>query len=221
MAIIKTQNLIGLSVRRLSLAGIVLVAGATQSFAQSIFTNPITGTNPNTADPYTTGQTVAANMTASGIGRGAGITGAAANNRYNASSWNTASLDTTAFFTFTLTPNPTYKLSLTSFVYTGQASGTGPTTFEFRSSADGFAAGIGAPTAGGTTISLAAPAYQGLTTGIEFRLYGYNASASAGTFSVNDFTFNGSVDLPEPSSLALIGLGLAGVAATIRRRKAN
>ena len=74
MAIIKTQNLIGLSVRRLSLAGIVLVAGATQSFAQSIFTNPITGTNPNTADPYTTGQTVAANMTASGIGRGAGIT---------------------------------------------------------------------------------------------------------------------------------------------------
>lgn len=107
MAIIKTQNLIGLSVKRLSLAGIVLVAGASQSFAQSIFTNPITGTNPGLTNPYTTGQVVAANMTVTGIGQGAGITGTAANNRYAASSWNTAALDTTAFFTFTLTPDPT------------------------------------------------------------------------------------------------------------------
>ena len=207
--------------KRLSLAGIVLVAGAGQSFAQSIFTNPITGTNPNLANPYTTGQTVAANMTVSGIGRGAGITGTNSNNRYNANSWNTPAFDNTAFFTFTLTPNPTYKLSLTSFVYTGQASGTGPTSFSFRSSADGFATGVGVPTAAGTTISLSAPAYQGLTTLIEFRLYGFGASAAGGTYSVNDFTFNGSVDLPEPSSLALIGLGLAGMAAAYRRRKAH
>ena len=34
----------------------------------SIWTNPITGTNPATANPYTTGQTVNSNLTATGIG---------------------------------------------------------------------------------------------------------------------------------------------------------
>jgi len=53
---------------------------------QSIFTNPITGTNPNTSNPYTTGQIVDPNLTVSGIGRGTGINGNNANDRYNANS---------------------------------------------------------------------------------------------------------------------------------------
>jgi hypothetical protein len=162
------------------------------SFGQSIWTNPITGTNPNTDNPYTTGQTVDPNITVSGISRGTGATGANANNRYNASGWDTGGLDPTAYFEWTLTPNIGCEIDFTSFVYTGQASGTGPTSFSFRSSVDVFASNIGAPNATGTTITLTAGAYQNITGPITFRFYAWGASAAGGTFSINDFTFNGS-----------------------------
>ena len=103
-----------------------------KSWGQSIFTNPITGTNPNTSNPYTTGQTFDANITVSGIGRGTGISGSNANDRYNASGWSTGALDANDYFYFTLTPNSGKKINFLSFVYTGQASGTGPITFAFR-----------------------------------------------------------------------------------------
>jgi hypothetical protein len=170
------------------------------SWGQSIFTNPITGTNPNTANPYTAGQTVAPNLTVSGIGRGTGIAGTGATDRYNANSWNTAAIDLNAYFEFILTPAPGYQIDFVSFVYTGQASGTGPTSFAFRSSVDGYASNIGTPTVAGTTISLAGAAYQGITSAITFRIYGWGTSASGGTFSINDFTFNGFVYSTTPSA---------------------
>lgn len=157
-----------------------------------LWTNPITGTNPNTANPYTTGQSFDSNVSVSGIGRGPGATGTNANDRYNANSWNTGAIDLTAYFEFTLTPNASCSINFTNFIYTGQASGTGATSFAFRSSVDGFTANIGTPNAGGTTIDLSAPAFQGVSGAITFRLYAWGASAAGGTFSVNDFTFNGS-----------------------------
>lgn len=158
-----------------------------------IWGNPITGTNPNTSNPYTAGQTVHSDITVSGIGRGAGITGTNANNRYNANSWNTGSIDLTAYFEFTLTPNSGCQINFVSFVYTGQTSGTGPTSFAFRSSVDGYVNNIGSPSATGTTINLSGTDYQNITSSVTFRLYGWGASGSGGTFSVNDFTFNGTV----------------------------
>lgn len=169
----------------LSLGGIVN--------GQSIFTNPITDSNPSAFNPYTIGQTVNANISVSGIGRGSGINANAGNGRYNAASWNTGSLDATAYFEFIITPNPGYQINFTSFVYTGQASGTGPNTFAFRTSRDGFVANVGSPSATGTTISLTGAAYQGITTATTFRYYGWGASSAAGTYSINDFTFNGTV----------------------------
>lgn len=65
------------------LVGLLLLMNGL-GFGQSIFTNPITDTNPNTANPHTTGQVVNPNITASGNGRGAGITGSNANDLYNA-----------------------------------------------------------------------------------------------------------------------------------------
>lgn len=162
------------------------------SWGQSIFTNPITGTNPNTTNPYTIGQTVDPNITVSGIGRGAGITGTNANNRYNANAWSTTTIDLTDYFEFTLTPNSGYKIDFVSFVYTSQVS-SGTPSFAFRSSVDGYTANIGAPVVAGTTISLSAAAYQGITSAITFRFYAYGLAAATTTFSINDFTFNGIV----------------------------
>jgi hypothetical protein len=158
---------------------------------QSIWTNPITDSNPSLSNPFTLGQTVDANITVSGIGRGTGISPNSGSNRYNANSWNTAALDEDAYFYFTITPNSGSSVNFISFVYTGQASGTGPTSFQFSSSIDGFSSAIGSPTAAGTTIDLSGASYQNITSEITFRIYGWGASSAAGTFSINDFTFNG------------------------------
>lgn len=159
---------------------------------QTIWSNTITGTNPNTDNPYTTGQTTDPDVTVSGIGRGSGITGANANDRYNASNWATAALDANDYFEFTITPNSNIALDFVAFTYTAQASGTGPSNFAFRSSLDGFTANIGAPTVGGTTIDLSA--FQDQTSPITFRLYAWGGSG--GTFSINDFSFTGTSPLP-------------------------
>lgn len=163
------------------------------SWGQSIFENPITGTNPNTANPYTTGQIVVPNLTVSGIGRGAGAVGTNANDRYNANSWNTPAIDLTAYFEFTLTPSSGYLIDFVSFVYAGQVS-SGSANFAFRSSLDGYASNIGTPNANGTTISLAAAAYQGVSSAITFRFYVWGTAALNTTYSINNFTFNGSIN---------------------------
>lgn len=173
---------------------ILLLAVAMPSFAQSIWTNSITGTNPGLTNPYTTGDGNDANITVSGIGLGTGAIGTNANNRYNANSWNTAGIDSNAYFEWTLTPNAGYRIDFSSFVYTGQVSATGPTTFVLLTSANGFSIPVGTATGTGTTISLSAAMFQNRTVATSFRLYAYGASGSAGTFSINDFTFNGSVN---------------------------
>ena len=172
---------------------IALFCAVNFGFGQSIFTNPITGTNPNTNNPYTNGQIINPNITVSGIGRGIDLTGNIATDRYNARGWNSVSLNTNDYFEFTLTPNAGYEIDFISFVYTGQTSGTGPSNFAFRSSLDGYTANIGSPTSVGTTINLSAAAYQNITNSITFRIYAWGGTNPAGTFSINDFTFNGTV----------------------------
>jgi hypothetical protein len=168
------------------------------SFGQSIFNNPINGDRPNELNPYTIDQFVDSNITVSGIGRGSGIFGSNANNRYNARSWKSTILDASAYFEFTITPNADKEIDFISFVYTGQASANGPVLFAFRSSIDGFTSDIGAVTATGSTVSLASAVFQNITSPITFRLYGWAANTGTGTFSINNFQFNGTTSCATP-----------------------
>ena len=174
---------------------VTLLCAVNFGFGQSIFSNDINGNSivPVSGTPYTTGQVADANITVSGIGAGSGILGVSSDNIYNAQNWNTSALDANDYFEFTLTPNPGYEIDFTSFEYTGQATSNGPTTFAFRSSMDGYTADLGTPTASGAIIDLSAATFQNITTAITFRIYGWNSSGFAGTFSINDFTFNGYV----------------------------
>lgn len=173
---------------------LLLLFSINNVLGQSIWSNPIDGENPGqTSGYYTTNQTVTANLTVSGISKGSGISGNDATDRYNANGWNTPALDPTAYFEFTLTPDTGYHINFSSFKYTGQRSTTGPNNpnLAFKSSVDGFVANIGTPTITGTTIDLSA--YQNVTGSITFRIYAWGANQAGGTFSIDDFTFNGAV----------------------------
>ncbi len=216
--------------KKVFLMMVVLLAGTQDSFGEAIWTNPITGTNPNTANPYTFGQSVAGGLTVDGIGRGMGISGAAANDRYNASSWNTLALDTNAFFTFSMAPNGGNQLNFTDFQVTLQRSNSSIANYEFRSSLDSFTSNIGAISYPGSgiaatsqTVSLVSSTFQGIQGNVEFRLFAWGAGTSANTLSVNDFAFTGSVTaVPEPTSIALVSLMCCtGFVAAFRRRIAK
>ena len=163
-----------------------------------IFGNAITNSNPSTANPFTAGQTFDSNITVSGIGRGTGINANAGGDRYNATAWNLSALDLLDYFTFTLTPTSGFSINFDSLTGTWQTSGTGPRNYAFRSSLDGFTSNIatGAPpnnSSAAFNLSLSAAAFDSITTAIEFRIYGWGGSNAAGTFSINDFAFNGTV----------------------------
>lgn len=175
----------------------------TCSIAQPIWTNPVTGTNPSQDNPYTAGQVVADNISVSGIGRGPGISAASANNRYNASGWSTTEPGMDDYFYFSLAPATGYSIDMISLEYSGQASGSGPSSLFLRSSLDGFVGDIGSPTAPGGMIDLSGPAFQDIDDTITFRLYGWGATGSGGTFSINDFTFHGQVMQSNQPSISI------------------
>jgi hypothetical protein len=207
-----------------SLVAVALLIGlftlSSPAIADVIFTNPITGSNPNTSNPYTTGQTFSPNITVSGIGRGPGAVGTNANDRYNANSWNTASIDLSAYFTWTLDAinGGGNHIDFANLALNLQRSSTGPTSFAFRSSLDGFVANIDSFTTTTSistfsrTIDLSGASFQDLVDPIEFRLYAWTTSNSGGTFSVNDFTFNGTA-IPEPAAFVFgtVVSGMLGV----------
>ena len=176
--------------------------------AQEIFSNQITDPNPSSFNPFTLNQINDVHLTASGIGRGVGITPAIGADRYNAANFSTNVRDTSDYFSFMMVPDSAYQINFTSFVYTGQKNADGPIYFSLKSSINGYSTNIGLPNATGTTISLAASIFQNVRVPIEFRLYAWGAVNSTGTFSINDFAFNGEVILsPQLSSTTVSSFG--------------
>ncbi|MEO6406606.1 MAG: MBG domain-containing protein, partial [Ferruginibacter sp.] len=188
---------------------VVLALFVNNGFGQavSIWTNPITGTNLGNSNPYTIGDAlVNSNLTVSGIGRGVTLTPSNSTNTYNTGSWPTSTtIDLNAYFNFTVAPITGYKISFSSFVYSGTGSSKQPSTFAFRTdaNANNFTTNIGIPSLTGTSIPLSV---SDISSSTSFRLYGWNASSGSGRdWAVNDFTFNGSI--LGSSTTALSGFG--------------
>ncbi len=172
----------------------------------SIFANVITDANPSSANPFTAGQTFNANITVNGISRGTGITASSASNRFSANDWTlTASPDANDYFEFSLTPNLGYKIDFSSLVFSHQRSTQGPATYVLKSSLDNYTASLGSgstPTSAGTvTLPLT---LSNISSNIKFRLYAYSATGTGGTYSVNDFIFNGNVSYAPPTATYVV-----------------
>lgn len=97
-------------------------------------------------------------------------------------------IDGSAYFEFSLTPQNGASVTITEFKFGSRSTGTGPTTYSIRSSADGYGANI----ATGTTLANSAWALNtnsslsvNLTTARTFRIYGHGGGGSPSTNTSN------------------------------------
>ena len=126
------------------------------------------------------------------ISRSAGLTAVAGAGSINSSGWpTTTTLDATKYYTFTITPDPTCVMDLTSMSIDTKASNTGPASAAVATSADNFA---GDTTFTPSSVANVTLSVTGANAAIEVRVYGYHASSTSGTFRVqNTFTISGAL----------------------------
>ncbi|QMW02765.1 T9SS type A sorting domain-containing protein [Spirosoma foliorum] len=140
-----------------------------------------------------------ANITASDITRGAGISPVTTISSINSSDWNSSTQNATDYYEFTLTPNTGYQLNLTGLNLTERRSNTGPTTYLIAYSiAGGSETTVSTGPLSGTVdaalnISLSIQTAQS----IRFRIYAWGATSNSGTFRLNNsLTVTGAAPLP-------------------------
>jgi hypothetical protein len=172
----------------------VVVLSSGWTVRAAIWSNDITGASSN-GNPYTTGDVKDANITVSGIGAGGGVAANSGGGRYNWRNWTS----NTGYFSWTLTPNSGYEIDFASLTGEWQRSGTGPNAYSLRSSLDGFASNIASGSITGSaepvefSLNLSAGTFDAIADPITFRLFATGAGGSSGTFSINNFSFHGSV----------------------------
>lgn len=175
--------------------------------------------------------TADANLTVSPISRGSGLSPSALNNAFSSNTNGTSlgdgftanslanAIAQNAFLQFTITANTGFQVSLTVLNANFRRSANGPTDFQWQYSFDGFvtpgvniSSSINFTSTATNGVSQAAidlstiTALQNVpsTTTITIRLYGWNASATGGTFALgrltgDDLAIDGTVTPAGPS----------------------
>lgn len=130
------------------------------------------------------------------------------------------------YFEFTVSPGVGSELDLASLTFNvARGGGSTPRGYVVRSSADGYSTDLSTadvatvrPAYTAVNVSLADAAFQNLITPLGFRFYIY-APGAGSSVDFDDITLNGEVTaVPEPSAIALLGLGIVGMVAVARRR---
>lgn len=183
----------------------------------------------------------------SGIGTtGTGAARAWGANAWDGSTDSSTAISASKFVTFSLTADAGSQMSISSIdAFNVRRSGTGPTTgqLQYQIGGDSFVDIGSSITWGAITTSAGNPqvpidltgilALQNIAggTSVTFRIVSFGATSSTGTWylnegstatpGVNDFAISGSVSpVPEPGTVALVGLGLGAVLYGVRRRRA-
>ncbi|MGB0914757.1 MAG: hypothetical protein ACPGVI_01740 [Crocinitomicaceae bacterium] len=154
-----------------------------------------------------------ANITASVISRGAGLTASNNGNRFNATSWALTSIANAVtgndYMEFTITPTGGCNFSITSIDVQLQRSGTGPRGIALRSSADGFTANLDTEYAivdNTSTQNFTFTFSQtNITVATTYRLYMFaestGGSGGFGDGAGNDIIVNGSTSCAAPNTI--------------------
>lgn len=151
-----------------------------------------------------------AGATASDFTRGSGLTPSSTAGTFNSSGWTTSTtLDLNDYYSFSLTPAESYRMSLTSVALDERRSSTGIRNWSVRSSMDNFSSDLSffsvpddtAVRSGQST--LLGSAFESLASGVEFRFYGFGAESGSGTWRFDNVQVSGSLTaVPEPHQYA-------------------
>lgn len=154
-----------------------------------------------------------ANGTLSNMSRGPGNTASSFGGAFSATNFPTGAINLTNYFSFTIQAQTGNFLTLTRIDLDETRSLTGIRDWEVRSSLDGFAAAIATfnvPDNSSTrtqTITLSGSfANLPASTAVEFRLYGFTAEASGGTWRIDNVRLFGAIgppDLTPPTALSV------------------
>ena len=131
------------------------------------------------------------------ISRGPGLTPSAAANAFSSTAFTTtAAIDLTDYYTFTVTPTAGFTASVRSIELDERRSGTGILSWAVRSSLDGFTADVASFTVPNDTntrhqIITLGSAFGSLAAPVEFRIYGFAAAASTGTWRLDNVAIFG------------------------------
>ncbi|WP_299103665.1 lamin tail domain-containing protein [uncultured Tenacibaculum sp.] len=173
------------------------------SFGQSILTfdfNSLAGSEATASSNSND-----SNIMTSSISRGSGLTASNNGNRFNATSWNTGTVDDAItgndYMEFTITPNATFQFTVSSIDVNVQRSGSGPRAVSLRSSVDGYAANLDAEKTildnTSTQTFTFTFAQAASTSAVTYRFYLHSAEGTGGSGgfegSGNDITVNGTV----------------------------
>jgi hypothetical protein len=151
------------------------------AFSGVLATYDFTGEPGNQSSTKPT--STATNVTAGSIARATSLTATTGVDSINASNWTTSTkIDTTRYYTFTLTPQSSCTLDVTKLSITTKTSSTGPANGSIATSADSFAT-----TTSFTPNTTATPSLSvnGATGAVEIRIYGFGASGTGGTMRVD------------------------------------
>jgi len=132
-------------------------------------------------------------VTAGAISRATSLTATSGVDSMNSSNWSTSSnIDTTRYYTFTLTPQSSCALDITKLAVSTKTSSTGPTKASVATSDDKFATTSSFTPNATSTASMSV---NGATGAVEIRVYGFGASGTGGTMRVDTtLTVSGSLN---------------------------
>ncbi len=164
--------------------------GCAHPFTGTLVTFDFTGATGSQTS--TQPKSTAAGILGGPISRSSGLTATSGAGSINSSGWpTTTTLDATKYYTFTITPDPTCVLDLTSMSIDTKSSSTGPASAAVATSADNFA---GDTTFAPSTVANVTLSVTGSSAAVEVRVYGYHASSTSGTFRIeNTLTISGAL----------------------------
>ncbi|MEC4986554.1 MAG: hypothetical protein SAJ37_18570 [Oscillatoria sp. PMC 1068.18] len=119
---------------------------------------------------------------------------------YSSNNWAAGTIDLGRYFQFSIDPNPGFEVTLNSLELDERRSGTGPTTWEVRSSLDNYASTLSLFNVPDNTDFRAnqttnfSSTFTGLTNSVTFRIYGYNAESGVGTWRLDNVEVDGIVN---------------------------
>jgi len=159
------------------------------TFGGALATYDFTGQPGN--ETSASASSTASGITAGAIGRSTDLVPASGANSINSSNWSLSTLDTTLYYTLTITPPANCSMDITSVSLDTLASGTGPLDGAVATSDDGFTATSGFTPGTVTNVVLSV---SDATNTIEIQIYGYNAFSTLGTMRIeNTMTVSGSL----------------------------